>query len=392
MKLPHVEVLDMIFDKFSFLTNVFTSKPNNENLLAFVLAICICPNSTISGFADWFENWKNQSTLNRFLTNSTWTLSVLHQKYSMWIKKILESTTSNIYFIFDDTKSEKTGSLIERTTRDFDHVKKMSILCHTFVASVIKIGDFELPFMFTLYDKTKKENFKSKLDLAVGHIRKFLQLITPFIPHKKIIFLFDSWYCNPKIISALPKGTLWVSRLKKNRTVKIGNFWCSLEELKRRVKPHDFKRVKVKKKYYWACSTSVVVKGLGILTVVLVKPLKYSQYIEFFVSNMDKDAETILRHYGERWEIEVFFRTLKQSLGLGGYQMRKYKGNRRHWSLVLLSYAILSVLQKCWKRTCKTIGDTIAKLRKIFKNGALDYDRSFGRLIENYVGKKFAKV
>ena len=155
----------------------------------------------------------------------------------------------------------------------------------------------------------------------------------------------------------------------------------------------DHRKVKVKDGFHvWACSVRIEVKNLGVVTLVLAKPSKHSRQIAFFVSNLDVSAQEILRHYSERWEVEVFFRAAKQNLGLDGYQMRKYKGNRRYWALVLLAYAILSVLQRCWKKSCKTIGDSIAALRKRMQTHVQDYGRSYGELIEIYVGEKIAKL
>jgi hypothetical protein len=79
---------------------------------------------------------------------------------------------------------------------------------------------------------------------------------------------------------------------------------------------------------------------------------------------------------------------MKQNLGLDGYQMRKYKGIRRYWAIVQLTYAILAVLRRHWKRTCRTIGEAITKLRKHAK----DYEKKLGEVIENYVRRKFAKL
>jgi len=388
----YVEVLDCILEKFSFLTDMFSSKPKLENMLAFLLSISLCPNSTIKGFSEWLGDWKDQSSLNRFLTEGGWKLSEFRQKYSKWLGNTASQEKGTVYFIVDDSKAKKTGEMIEKAMMDFDPDKGRQVLCHTFVVSFVKLACGNFPFQLTLYDKTRKgtAGFKSKLDIAAEQVREFVKFTGV---REKLIFLFDSWYCCPKLISALPSWAGWVSRLKRNRLVKVDGFWQKLPEFSGRVKSWDYRKVKVKDGFHvWACSIRIEVKFLGIVTLVLAKPCKYSRKVEFFVSNLDVSAEEILRHYSERWEVEVFFRTAKQNLGLDGYQMRKYKGNLRYWSLVLLTYSILSVLRCCWKRTCKTIGDAIAKLRKLMQKQAQDYGRSYGAMIENYVGEKIAKL
>lgn len=390
MSTPHAKISENIMDEFSFLNNVFTSKPKLENFLAFFFGICLCPSSTVSGFAEWLGNWKDQSSLNRFLTGTNWKVSALKEKYLSWLKKTVKSAEL-VYCIIDDSKSEKTGTCIEKVTKDFDHCQGKSINCHTFVVSLLKIPDeilpdLNLPFNLTLYDKTKKykPGFKSKIDIAIDQGKEFLRI---FRNHKgRIIFLFDSWYCNKKYIDSLPSRIGWVSRLKRNRLVKIGGFWRSIKELSRCVKSWDLRRVRVKGKWFYACSIPIEVRCLGMVTVVLVRPKRHSKYVEFFVSNLDETAEEILNHYAQRWEIEVFFRCSKQDLGLDGYQMRKYRGNRRYWCLVLLSYSILSVLRRMWGKTCKTTGDVIKKLRKSLQKDKEDYGICFGELIEIYAG------
>ncbi|MBI5229242.1 transposase [Candidatus Micrarchaeota archaeon] len=383
----HDVVLDAIFDKLDFIPDVFKTKPKAENFLAFFFGICLCPMSTMNAFSEWLDGWKNQSSLNRFLTSGCWKVSQLKEKYLGWLGTEIEAAKRTIYFIIDDSKSKKTGDFIEKASMDYDSNEGRHVLCHTLVTSLVKLASFELPFELTLYDKTKKgkDSFKSKLDIAIEHATAFMKIAGK---DRRVIFLFDAWYCAVKFISKLPAGVFWVSRLKKNRLVKIGDFWHSLKELQCCVKAGNFKRIKVNCSHFWACSLKIEVKGLGLVTLVLVKDTKHSRFVEFFVSNLDETAEEILGHYSKRWSIEVFFRAMKQNLGLDGYQMRKYKGIRRYWAIVQLTYAILAVLRRHWKRTCKTIGEAIAQLRR----HARKYEKKLGWVIENYVGEKIAKL
>jgi hypothetical protein len=383
----HDVVLDTIFGKLGFITNTFPTKPKAENFLAFFFGIALCPNTTMKAFSEWLDGWKDQSSLNRFLTSGCWKVSELKEKYLGWLTGEVSKAKQTIYFIIDDSKSKKTGEFIEKAVMDYDTNEGRQVLCHTLVSSLVKMASFELPFELTLYDKTKKgkNNFKSKLDIAIEHAKAFLKIAGN---DRRVIFLFDAWYCAIKFISRLPEGVFWVSRLKRNRLVKIGDFWHSLKELQGCVKAWDFKRIMVNGSHFWACSLRIEVKGLGLVTLVLVKHNKHSRYVEFFVSNLDETAGEILDHYSKRWSIEVFFRAMKQNLGLDGYQMRKYKGIRRYWAIVQLTYAILAVLRRHWKRTCRTIGEAITKLRKHAK----DYEKKLGEVIENYVRRKFAKL
>jgi Transposase DDE domain len=53
---------------------------------------------------------------------------------------------------------------------------------------------------------------------------------------------------------------------------------------------------------------------------------------------------TVLSHYLKRWPIELFFKAAKQNLGLGDYQVLRYRGVVRYLHLVLIAYLLLTHL------------------------------------------------
>ena len=90
-------ILNQILGNFNFLNYVFDSKPKLENFLAVFFGISCSSAATISSFAELFPKWKNQSSLNRFLTESDWSIQQLTEKYQQsLIDKIPQ------YFIIDD--------------------------------------------------------------------------------------------------------------------------------------------------------------------------------------------------------------------------------------------------------------------------------------------------
>jgi SRSO17 transposase len=54
--------------------------------------------------------------------------------------------------------------------------------------------------------------------------------------------------------------------------------------------------------------------------------------------------KTVLAHYLKRWGIEVFFKMSKQYLGLGDYQVLRYRAVERYLHLVLIAYLLLTHL------------------------------------------------
>lgn len=387
MNILHVEE---ILNKFSFLSDVF-SRPELKNCLLLMFSICLSPKKTVASMADWLEDI-DQSSLNRFLSQSPWNSKELFESYHQEIKKQVQDKVAKL--IIDDTKIEKTGDKIQRAGWEFDHCKKMNILCFSLVFSIVKIGNMELPLPFAVEScmkkKHKQKRKRSKITLAMRMIDDFVKLTKEA---SKRIIIFDSWYCAQKLICAIPEDVYWVTRLKfkDSRLVRLNGCWLPIWKFRRGVKPWNFKKVKVNNHYFFVYKCKLEIKGLGLVTVVISNPSRYSKRYVIFISNLS-EAKEILENYEERWEVEVFFRSVKQNFGIGDVQMRKYLGNRRYWSMVLLAYSSISLLQHLWKKTCKTVGETMRRLKKLLQNTAANYGMSLGRFTHFYVCEKIAKL
>lgn len=385
----HVEVLNKIFGEFDFLMDAFTPK-ELKNCFLLIFSICFAPKKTISSMGEWLEGI-NQCTLNRFVSGLD--TEVIFQKTH---EKLKENTTDKVVkLLIDDTKIEKTGEHIEKTGIEKDHSKKTYLRCFSVVFSILKIDGFDLPLPFAAENCMKKKNKKdkrkkSKITIAMKMIDVFATITKTAA---KRIVLFDSWYCATRLIHSIPKGIFWATRLKfkDSRLVWLNDCWLPIWKFYGGVNSWNFKRTKIGDKYYWTYCTELKIHKLGNVTVVLSKTSRYSRKLQIFIGNM-KTAQEVLENYDERWDIEVFFRSIKQDFGIGEIQARKYCGNRGYWTMVLLAYSAISFLQRLWRTTCKTAGETLNRLEKLLKKSAPDYGRSLGGLIFFYVSRNFAKV
>jgi len=387
----HDVIPNELFSGLNFLTDVFTSKAMLKDCILLIFGICLSPTKTVAGMADWFEG-VNQSTLNRFLTQHPWQLSKL---INACHREIEEKVIGKIVrLIIDDSKIEKTGEKIQRTGWEFDHCKKLHILCFSVVFAIVLIEGIELPIPFAVEAcKKRKKNQKrkkSKITIAMKMIAAFIKLTR--LAAKQII-LFDSWYSAAKLINSIPEGVLWVTRLKlkNDRVVLFNGSWLNIWKFRRSVNSWKFKRVKVNDRYFWVYTEKLMIQGLdNEVTVVISKLSHYSRESIILISNLD-NVEEILREYDGRWKIETFFRTAKQTLGIGDFQIRKYLGNRRYWAMVLLAYTLISRMQQLWKE-CRTVGDVLNRFRRLLQNAAANYGMSFGRFTHTYVCENFAKL
>ena len=70
-------------------------------------------------------------------------------------------------------------------------------------------------------------------------------------------------------------------------------------------------------------------------------------WLALLSTDLDLPGEEIVRLYGKRWDIEVFFKMCKQHLQLvKEIQIRNYDGLIGHTSLVIARYNVLSLFQR----------------------------------------------
>ncbi len=335
------------------------SKPQQENFILYLLGLIIPCNKTINGMKEELKFDKNQSSLNRFLTESKWSIKEIYSTLFEFIKPKLKGI---VYLIVDDTLCEKTGRKIQGVARHFDHNEKRTILSHSIVCGILKCAEIVLPYEVKLYRKIetcKGVEFKTKIDLAKEIIQKFLSL-----DFSSKIILFDAFYPATEIIKAIGNSAFWVSNCRKNRLVNIRGFYHSLKELKGYIKSDQYDEVKVNGITYFIFEYEAEIKDIGLVKIIFSKKKRYSKYVTYFITNMiEAGGREILLHYSERWSIEVFFRDAKQNLGLGRYQMRSLRGIIKHWCLVSVTYSLLSYLLSSLKGTHSTIGKMCKLIR-----------------------------
>ncbi len=352
-----VSILTKIF--FGKFKSIF-SKPQQKNFLTYILGLMLPCNKTIQGITEELDLKKNQSSLNRFLTESKWKIKDI---YSILFDLVKSKLEDDVYLILDDTLCEKTGKKIKAVARNYDHNENRTILSHSVFCGIIKSKDIILPYDIKLY--RRKEvcrgiKFKTKIELAQETIEKFLSL-----DFKRKIILFDSWYAAAKLINYIGHSAYWISPPKDNRLIKEGNFFYPIKYLFKCIKSDQYDEIELNGKTYFIFEHETEMKDIGLVKIVFTKKKRHSKYVSYFISNMrEVGGREILLHYSERWNIEVFFREVKQNLGFGKYQMRKMKGIIKHWCLSAVSYSLLSYLLSSLKNLCSTIGKMCGIIRR----------------------------
>ena len=87
--------------------------------------------------------------------------------------------------------------------------------------------------------------------------------------------------------------------------------------------------------------------GIDARIVCVRNRNKHKDWIAIICTDMGLSEQDIIRIYGHRWDIEVFFKTCKSSLLLGNeYHGLSYDGLTAHVAMVFTRYMLLAVSKR----------------------------------------------
>lgn len=172
---------------------------------------------------------------------------------------------------------------------------------------------------------------------------------------------FDSWYfCHQIVEAARARGWDWVTQAESNRIVHIEGERVNVTRLAERLPARRFRKVKVRGEAFALYGLEVWMPKAGKVRMVVSREL---DGFHFYVTNrLDWTDRQMLEAYKVRPTIDVFYRDVKQNLGLEEYQMRKGRGAITHWHLVFTTYTLLTLLRQSLRQGSNRLGKCLATL------------------------------
>ena len=252
--LPIVSHPSVVSFGLSALGKVF-SRPQLRHFANYITGLMVCQNRTVEGINNSFPAHLDQSALNHFLTDSTWSDDELDKaRYGFVNARLKELNFEGGVLIVDDTIAHKTGKSMEGVGIHFDTSEGRYTLGHQLVTTHYARGWVSVPLDFEVYIKRDKmeEGFKTKLELARELIQKAVDRNVPFSS-----VVFDAWYFNHDMTSFIEAlGKDWVASCKGNRHILVGRRKVRLSEwaagLQRELlRPMKFKRADGSTKVYY---------------------------------------------------------------------------------------------------------------------------------------------
>lgn len=203
--------------------------------------------------------------------------------------------------------------------------------------------------------------------------------------------LMDSWFCFPVILATLGQYVPVICMTKDMKTIlyRYKGQKVRLSKLYKLLKKRPGKATLL---------ASVIVETAEgqLVKIVFVRHRHYKRrWLAILSTDVDLADDEIVRIYGKRWDIEVFFKMMKHYLNLEREaQLRDYDGLIGHITVVMSRYIFLAFEQRC-QDDPRTIGslfhacsdelhdiDFLSALQKILAK-AIEKVRSAGVIAED---------
>ena len=312
-----------------------------------------------------------KNTVYRFLSaaKTNWERFVL-QLSERIINRTIRPLTSDErkdVFIVDDTLFARTGGKkTELCSKVFDHVSMKYRRGYRLLTLGWSDGNSFLPIAGRLLasgDNKKIIGPKNEVDKRslAGKRRKQATSKAPDVMvemletalragHRARYVLFDTWFASPKAILRI------LRECKLNTIAMIKKTSKVFYEL-------DGRRMNIKQ--IFACSKKRRGRSRYLVSVDVMltdqegnaSPARIvcvrnrsnrKDWIAFISTDTALAPEEILRIYGKRWDIEVFFKACKSMLHLGSEcHCLSYDALNAHVSLVFIRYMLLSLQKRC---------------------------------------------
>jgi len=260
-------------------------------------------------------------------------------------------------FIVDDSVYERSRSrAVELLARVHDHTVNRFVKGFRLLTLGWSDGHTFVPVDFALLSSAKKENRYNEVSLAmdkrtIGYKRRqeamkqAPEVVVELLQHafqagiQANYVLMDSWFTHLPLVHELHQEGLFVIGMVKamKQRYRLGDQWLTLRELYQVAKP-DLGRKQI--------LASVLVElepGISGRVVFVKHRHKKREWLALLSTDVTLSNEEIIRIYGMRWDIEVFFKACKSMLKLGKeFQGRSYDMMIAHTSIVFTRYIMLS--------------------------------------------------
>ena len=315
----------------------------------------VVKNETINIGKDSIYNFLNSPRYNwrRFTL-------LLGSKIYILIRHLMDNPSEEEVLIFDDsTYSRNRSKKVELLSRIFDHNSGKYLKGFRLLTLGWSDGNSFLGLDFALLSSAKKSNRYNEatkpLDKRTCGYRRRLEAMTkstellePMLKRalntgiRAKYLLMDSWFSAPSIISTLCQHMHVICMLKDHP-----HWYYEYNGKKLRLRDLYSKLKKKRGKAQIKAEATVKMPSGENARIIFVSSEKKRGWLALLSTDTGLANEEIVRLYGKRWDIEVFFKMCKEHLKLvREIQLRNFDGLIGHTSMVFARYNILAWFQR----------------------------------------------
>jgi len=300
------------------------------------------------------RNHRTRQSIGFFLNQAHWDApEILTETAIDTLKGLGWKPGDAVDVVLDDTQKKKRGKLMDAVSKIFLHSEKVYAQGHTILGCTIVYRRVVIPCAVRLWASEAfcKTTQKKSYDGEPIEFHKLTELagdIVAELPLTNVTVLFDSYYLCPNVVRACEaKKYRYVGVAKKNR-----NFFPDGRDRDKRklgtygknVLNREGKWTSCRGKKYRLAERVGRLSKLGRVKLIFSRRAREKSWISMATNATRWGALRVLSHYLDRWPIEVFFKESKQYLGLGDYQMLRYRGVVKYLHLVLIAHLLLTHL------------------------------------------------
>lgn len=318
------------------------------------------------------ENLPGKDTVYRFLNHSKFNWRRFLLSLSAATISRVSSLTNHKrpkVLILDDSSYDRNRSKkVELLAKCFDHASQKMRFYKGFRMLTLGWSDGAtfMPIDFSLLSSKKAQinGISDKIDKRTsGYKRRkeALQTAPSQIPDmvKRALtagidasyVLMDSWFTQQPLIQALVEQGIDVLGMVKatNQRYVVDEKRVDLKELYRLATPT------LGSKSILRSIHTTMANGVPVKVVFVRNRNKRREWLAILSTDCTLTEQEIIRIYGMRWDIEVFFKTTKSLLKLQKeFQGRSYDSLISHTTIVFSRYILLS-----WQNRCSTDNRTL---------------------------------
>ena len=313
-----------------------------------------------------FHESFSKNTFYRFLnsTKTNWLkfTTLLSKAVADTIEPLTGSDRINT-FVVDDSLFERTScKKTELGSKVFDHASMRYTKGYRLMTLGWTDGNTFLPINSSLLASSKTSNLIGPQQhhdgrSLAGQRRKLAQMKGTSVMvellktalnagYKADYVLYDSWFSNPaQLVAVKNLGLNSIAMIKKSSRIRY-EYEGQMLSIK---KIYGICKKRRGRSRYLLSVNVMVGKNQKIpAKIVCVRNKRNKKdWIAFICTNPDLSEEEIIRIYGKRWQIEVFFKTCKSYLNLvGECHSLSYDALTAHVAIVFARYMMLALEQR----------------------------------------------